>query len=65
MRKNTKLFTKRLRFTKRRKVLRRKIQQGHFKAKEDGNIRRGKRKIKEELSTVIMSALKKNKHITN
>jgi len=35
---------KRLKITKRGKVLRRLSQQGHFKAKESGKIRRSKRK---------------------
>ena len=42
--KTIKLAAKRLRVTKQKKILRRVSQQGHFKSKESGNVRRAKRK---------------------
>ena len=42
--KTVKLVAKRLRITRNKKVMRRIAQQGHFKSKESGNVRRNKRR---------------------
>jgi hypothetical protein len=59
MRKTVKLITKRIRVTRRKKVLHRLSQQGHFKSKENPDTRRKKRNPKKSESSVIRSAIKK------
>lgn len=61
MKKTLKLAAKRLKITKRSKILRRLSQQGHFKSKENGNIRRAKRKPTQKTSTILTKILKKTK----
>lgn len=56
--KTLKAFSKRLRITKRGKIMRRLSQQGHFKAKEPGEMRRKKRKpISAQYNPLIRKAL--------
>ncbi|MEW5805508.1 MAG: hypothetical protein AB1721_02170 [Patescibacteria group bacterium] len=58
MEKTSKLINKRIRITKKKKVLHRKAQLGHFKSKDDPNTRRKKRKNKKSQSPTIKRAVK-------
>jgi len=58
MRKTLKLLSKRIRITKNKKIIHRQKGQGHNKAKENPNARRGKRKPIRSQSTVISQAIK-------
>ncbi len=56
--KTRKALLKRIKITKRRKILHRPIHQGHFNAKESGNKTRSKRK-KHQLASVHRKVIKK------
>lgn len=58
--KTLKLVTKRLKMTKKGKVLRRTMQQGHGKSKESGNLTRLKRKLRDASEhPIIRKAIRK------
>ena len=59
MEKKLNLAKKRLRVTKNKKIVRRSAQQGHLKAKETGNERRGKRKPQIEINNPIFKKINK------
>ncbi len=57
--KTLKLVTKRLRVTKRKKVLFRLAQQGHSKAKEGGDTRRDKRQAHQSTAPFLKKVVKR------
>jgi len=59
MAKTLKLVSKRLRITKRKKVLFRLAQQGHAKAKEAGDTRRNKRQPHQSTAPFLKKVVKK------
>lgn len=60
MAKTLKAVSKRLKITKRKKLLRRVSQQGHFKAKEPGKVTRLKRKtVRANMHPELRKVMKK------
>ena len=62
MKKTTTLVTSRIRVTKHKKILYRATQQGHKKAKESGNVTRGKRKLQKAHANVFKKVAQKYSH---
>lgn len=58
MKKTLKLLAKRIKITRKKKVLHRKAQLSHFKSKDTPDLRRHKRKEKKSQSPVIKKAIK-------